>query len=151
MKSLMFVIFGMLMASAFAQNFRIASNLAASYEPGASGTVSISVQLLNPDLDFSQAVVFLNIVEIDERRTYPQVMHQLFSAADAAPDIFKTVYSKEQLLNGVSTNLVFFLRDNAKPGSYSMAIQVFSGNNTDPNRVRVQDRLGIQNFGFSID
>lgn len=141
----------LLLGTAFGQNlpkFDIAASMASVYQEGQSDQVSISVKLLDAEVNFTEAVVFLNVVE--NAPPYPQAAHKIFANANEVPKIFQIVYSVDALREGVSTSLDFSLKDNAKPGNYSLVIQVFAGANTDPHSVTPETRVALRGFGFEI-
>lgn len=127
----------------------IHAELNASYRPGEAGEVAISFAFAAPELE--RGVLFLNVVERDAARTYPQAAHLIFASASETPGIFRRVYSAEQLAAGLATTLSFRLRDNAKPGDYALVLQLYQGSVSHPNRVRPEDRLVLKSFNFSIE
>lgn len=134
-----------------AQNkFVMTASLEPSYIQGADGVVAISISLDEASSDFSEAVVFLNVVEVDAAGKYPQAAHKIFKAASEEPEIFKQVVTRAALEAGIATTLSFTLNNNAKPATYSLVLQVFEGNNTNPNAVNPATRLGIGSFLFDI-
>lgn len=138
-------------AAVFAQNqpkLEISASMAAVYQQGQSDEVKISVKLLDPEVSFSTAVVFLNVVE--DAPGYPQAAHKIFVSANEAPKVFQVVHLAEALRQGVGTNLVFALKDAAKPGNYSLVIQVFADANTDPHKVNINNRIALKGFNFQI-
>jgi hypothetical protein len=154
LKNLVLALLGMFIGAGFAQGqkaFGISADLESSYVQGASGSVSIAVQLTDASLNLSQAVVFLNIVENNPAKNYPQAGHLIFAAAAEEPQIFRLVWNRDALLNGLATSLSFSLKDNARPGDYSLVIQVFRGTNTNPNGVRVEDRIALKSFAFRVE
>jgi len=134
-----------------AQNFDIRIlNADSSYKQGDSASVFVFVKLLNPELEFDKAVVFLNVVEIDKARKYPQAAHKIFASASIDHNIFKTVYSKKQLESGVAANINYSFKNGAKPAKYAIVIQVFEGTNTDPHRLRGKHRLAMKAHNFEL-
>ena len=128
--------------------FEIAASMASSYQQGQADDVSISLKLTDAEVNFTEAVVFLNVVE--NAPPYPQAAHRIFASASETPKVFQTVYSADSLREGISTSLSFGLKDNAKPGSYSLVIQVFAGANTDPHGVKPDTRVAMRSFAFEI-
>jgi hypothetical protein len=121
------------------------------YKQGDIATVDISVQLIDPENVITEAVLFLNVVEIDEAKKYPQAAHLIFADASSPNDITKKVYTGDELRVGLATTVTFVIKDNAKPANYSLALQLFNGTNTDPNRVKVEERIDMKNFKFTIE
>jgi hypothetical protein len=121
------------------------------YKQGDTATVNISAQLVDPENKIKEGVLFLNVVEIDEAKKYPQAAHLIFADASSPNDITKKVYTGDELRAGLATTVTFVLKDNAKPATYSLALQLFNGTNTDPHRVRVEDRIDLRNFKFAIE
>ena len=144
------VVISFSLAWADTKDFAFATSLQSNYEQGAEDVITISVQLTNDALELSEAVVFLNIVEVDDAGRYPQAAHRIFSAAEEIPTIFKQVVTKEQLLEGLSTTLSFSLKDDAPEGTYSLVLQVLKGTITDPNAVKVEDRIALRGYNFDI-
>ena len=153
-KRLLILILSLLAFSfASAQSFDIQiSNALPEYHQGETTKVSISVKLTDADLDFENAVIFLNVVEIDAAQKYPQAAHKIFAAAKADDDIdiFKKVYSKEELLTGLATSIDFTFKDDAAPLKYALVIQVFEGKNTNPHRLANKHRIGFKAHKFDI-
>jgi len=136
---------------AYAQDFDIRIlNANNSYKQGDSASVFIFVKLQNVDLQIDKAVIFLNVVEIDKARKYPQAAHKIFATASIDNNIFKTVYSKEQLLGGVAANINYSFKNGAKLAKYAIVIQVFEGTNTDPHRLAGKHRLAIKAHNFDL-
>ena len=129
------------------------ASLSSSYQRGESDTISLNVRMDDPDNSLREGVIFLNIVENNPAKNYPQAMHLVFdnSRGTAQPNIFNTVFSGDALRAGLSTQLSFRIRDDAPPDNYLLAIQVFRGNNTNPNRVKISDRLGLDLYHFTIE
>lgn len=142
------------LSSSFAQEyggFLFETTLEPSYNQNTEGEVDIAIKLVDEGLEFDQAVLFLNIVELlDDGRT-PQAAHLIFSKASEEPKMFRQVYSKVELLEGVNTMLTFKLRESAKPSTYALVLQVFDGENTNPNSVTAEERLAIQTNPFEVE
>ena len=112
--------------------------------------MDISIQLVDESAAFKEAVLFLNVVEVDEAGRFPQAAHLIFVRASEEPSIFRKVYSREDLLSGVDTSLRFKLRERAKPATYALVLQAFEGSETSPNRVTVENRIAMQPTEFVI-
>ena len=130
-------------------------NLHETYQPGQHGQVEITLTLDEESRTLRHAVAFLNIVKIDEENPdeVRQVAHELFtrSGTRESPRLFRSPWRGFQLIGeGRSTTLTFDLRDDAQPGQYYLALQVFKGNNVDPHRVKLSDRIGIEVHPFTI-
>lgn len=140
-------------AFANAQSFDIQiTNTLPEYKQGETTKIAISVKLVDETLDFENAVIFLNVVEIDKAQKYPQAAHKIFAAAKADDDIdiFKKVYSKEDLMAGLVTSINFTFKDKAALLKYALVIQVFEGRNTNPHRLRGKRRIGFKAHNFVI-
>mgnify|MGYP000008368532 CR=1 FL=1 len=124
-------------------------DLASVYTQGQQADVKFDI-FLNDTADLEQAVLFLNIVERDPAGKYPQAAHKIFATAKEVPSVFRKVYTGAALSKGVETTLSFQLRDGAKVGDYSLVVQLFEGDETNPNRVKVENRLALKGFDFSI-
>jgi hypothetical protein len=121
------------------------------YKQGDVATIDITAKLIDPEGLIQQAVLFLNVVEIDAAKRFPQAAHLIFADATTTNDIFKIVKNGQELQAGMTTSLSFTLKGNAKPAQYSLALQLFNGDNTDPNTVKVDNRIGLRNFRFTIE
>lgn len=131
-------------------SLEVTTTLAASYPQGAEDAVTITVKL-DEGAGLEQGVLFLNIVERDPAGTYPQAAHRLFASASEEPGIFRVVVSSKALREGLQTTLSFSLRDRAKPGNYALVVQLFKGDTTNPGRVRVENRVGMRAFDFTVE
>jgi hypothetical protein len=131
-----------------APKFSVTSSLQSSYVQGAADAVSIFVKLNEATNALEQGVIFLNVVEATP--SYPQAAHKIFASASEEPKIFQVVYSADSLLQGLGTTLSFQLKADAKPATYSLVIQVFNDGNTDPHRVKAENRVAIKSFSFEI-
>jgi hypothetical protein len=125
--------------------------LQSSYAPGESDTVDIAITLNDPDLQVEGGVLFLNIVERDPERNWPQAMHRLFSAGSESNPIFQTYLDGEVLRAGLETSFSFTLRHDAPRTGYALVVQLFRGRNTNPNRVRVENRIALKSVSFEIE
>ena len=126
------------------------ANPSEAYAPGETDSITVSLRLIDEGAAVDHAVAFLNVVAIDEAGRYPQRAHVLFAAAEESPTIFRVVKSGSELEAGLRTTVSFTFREDAAPGVYAFVLQVFEGRNTNPNRVRLQDRLGIQSYRFEL-
>ncbi|MCA9835350.1 MAG: hypothetical protein KC422_00480 [Trueperaceae bacterium] len=128
--------------------FQVAASVAPSYKQGDAGQMNISLKLLSEEVSFTEAVVFLNIVE--DAPNYPQAAHKIFANASETPKIFQVLYTADDLRQGLATSLGFEFKDSAKPGKYILVIQTFAGATTDPHNVKFENRVGISSFPFEI-
>jgi hypothetical protein len=128
----------------------IQADLGASYAPGAVGEVPIALHFDDVAALPVSGVVFLNVVEDDPARDWPQAAHRIFASASEDPPVFRQVLSAEALRAGLTTTVRFRLRANAPPGRYHLVIQVYRGPVTDPGRVRAEDRVFMRGFAFDI-
>lgn len=127
-----------------------ATGLQAEYRPGDSGEVRFVLQLLDPGEPIQQGVWFLNIVEPLQGGQVKQMSQQLFASARQEPEVFRTVFTAEELHAGVTGGLAFHFRNNAPVGNYHLVLQLFDGSNTNPDRVAGTRRLAIKAWPFSI-
>lgn len=154
MRRLLFVcsLLALLLAPVLAEAPEAASevraDLAASYRQGEAGVVRIEVRYPAPAA--FEGVLFLNVVERDPARNWPQAAHRIFAAAAESPQVFRVVQGAQALAEGLSTTLEFRLRANAPPGPYALVIQLYRGRQTNPNRVRVEDRVLLKGFDFEV-
>jgi hypothetical protein len=128
----------------------IQADVGASYAPGAVGEVPITLQFDDAVALPESGVVFLNVVEDDAARDWPQAAHRIFASASEDPPVFRRVLSAEALRAGLATTVRFRLRATAPPGRYHLVIQVYRGPVTDPGRVRAEDRVFMRGFAFDI-
>ncbi|MEX2542434.1 MAG: hypothetical protein WD314_11525 [Trueperaceae bacterium] len=136
---------------AFAQSLLAASGeVPRELGAGDSGIVHLNFRLDDPGLRFDRGVLFLNIVENSRERNYPQAAHRVFSGASEEPAIFRRVFDASELSEGLETVLRFQTRGRAPPGEYVLVVQLFGGDQTDPHRVRAEDKLGHASFPFRI-
>ena len=141
----------LLSASVLAQApLEVTTTLASSYPQGAEDAVTITVKLDDP-VGLEQGVLFLNIVERDPARTYPQAGHKLLTSGGETPKIFRKVYAADVLQKGLRTTLEFRVRSDAEPGDYSLVVQLFEGETTNPGRVRLENRVGLAAFDFTVE
>jgi hypothetical protein len=134
-----------------APNLSLYTTLQSSYRPGGSDTVEITVTLNDPELQVDGGVLFLNIVEVDPDRSWPQAMHRLFSSGSESNTIFQRFLDGDTLREGLSTSYTFTFRQNAPLGNYALVVQLFRGRNTNPNRVRVEDRIALRAVSFRVE
>lgn len=133
-----------------AQSLLFSGDLEPTYPPGAVASAAFEVQLLDRELVTDGAVLFLNVVEPIGGGDVRQVGHLLFASASESPGTFHRVLSADELAAGIRTVLDFELRRDARPGDYVVVLQLFHGRNTNPHRVRVEDRLAMKAFPFTI-
>ena len=131
------------------QTLEVITTLEQSYRQGQEGAITFIISAETLDTAF-EGVLFLNVVELDEARNWPQAAHKIFAAAKEAPTVFRVVRSGAELKGGLETELQFRLRERAKPGDYALVIQLYQGSVTDPNRVRGTDRIAMRGFNFRI-
>lgn len=142
-----------LLSSGLAQvapSVQVSADVAPVYVQGRTGNVTLSVRLEDPGNTISDGVLFLNVVERDEARGWPQVAHRIFALAKETPTVFRQPYTGEALRRGVKTRLEFQLRSRAKPADYALVVQLYEGTGTNPNRVKPENRLGMTGFNFTI-
>lgn len=137
------------MPLAWAQRLEGTANLAPYYRPGDEIEVTLTFRLVGEEV-VPMAVAFLNVVERDTARGYPQMAHRLFGSAESQNQVFQVAKPGEVWQRGVETVLRARLRANAPPGEYAIVIQLFRGSETNPHRVLSENRLGIQAFNVTI-
>jgi hypothetical protein len=107
------------------------------------------IKLEDPGRDVKNGVIFLAINERLGNGQYRNAP-EIFADGSVAPNIFNKVFTAQELRKGVSTTLSFQLADDAKPSGYAAVVQVFSGTETNPNLVNVDNRIGKRTFQFDI-
>lgn len=140
---------GVLVGTAPAQDFAIGAEVAPTYRQGDSGQASFNVTLDDAG-QVDAAVIYLNVVRLAADGSTPQAAHLIFDDASVEGDIFQRVLSGEELAGGLGATLRFRLREDARPDRYAVVIQVFQGHNTNPHRVRLENRLAIGTFDFEL-
>lgn len=125
-------------------------DLASTYRQGQQTNVTFAISLDDEELDLGQGVLFLNVVERDPAGKNPQAAHKIFATAKETPSVFRNVYTAAELREGLKTTLAFELRDSAKAGDYTLVVQLYKGDETNPNRVKYENRLALKGFNFSI-
>ncbi|MDE0527779.1 MAG: hypothetical protein OXH85_03705 [Truepera sp.] len=140
----------LLATTAAAQRLLVEADVAPSYRPGEEGLVAISVLLEDPGALVEKGVLFLNAIRYRDSEDYVQATHLLFATAEPDHDIFRRVLSGEALREGISTTISFRLRSRAQLGRYALVLQLFTGTNTDPHRLRQENRVGIAIFHFTL-
>ena len=136
--------------AALAQTLEVEAALPPSYPQGGAGAVTFGFRLDDPEAVVAEAVLYLNVIRLHDGGGYSQAAHRIFASAQAEPDIFQQVLSGEALRAGIRTTVGFQLQRRARPGRYALVLQLFSGRNTDPHRVRVEDRIGFKLFRFRL-
>lgn len=134
---------------AWAQQLEVRADLAAHYYPGDEIVIPLTIRFVGGEPS-AMAVAFLNIVERDAARGYPQAAHRLLAGAETERQIFRVPLPGDVWQAGLNTVLRARLRADAPPGEYALVVQLFRGTNTDPHRVRVGDRLGLKAFNVTI-
>jgi hypothetical protein len=133
-----------------AQEVSIEANVARHYRSGDEGTLTINLQLEDPEAVIGEAVLFLSVIRLRDTGGYVQATHQIFASAKAEPDIFLTVVRGETLRAGIMTDVIFQLQNRIKLGRYVLVLQLFAGTNTNPHRVSVEERIAMEMFRFRI-
>lgn len=112
---------------------------------------SISINLDDPSGSVTEAVMFLNVLRVisDEDGLYEPVL-PYFSEANTTNNIFNTPISGDLLREGVLTELSYIITEEAPIGTYNINIQMFEGNETNPAKVTVEQRIGITNTRFTV-
>lgn len=147
--------------TAFAQTrdgveLRVEHNLAKAYAPGSEHDLWVRIELVDPQETVDVGVLFLNVVENDEAGRFPQAMHLVFASAtelhdgEAEADRFVTPLDGEALRAGVEARVRVRLRARAPAGSYSIVFQLFEGEETDPHRVQIENRVAMWSHRFEV-
>lgn len=127
-----------------------ASTIVERYCAGTEHDLWVSLVLEDPRETVAEGVLFLNVVENNPERDYPQAAHRLFSNASGTPQIFGKVFSGAALRGGRETTVSVVFRGDAPPGDYAIVFQAFAGRETDPNRVDVAKRVGLAAVPFTV-
>jgi len=135
---------------AVAQEVSIDTNIAQQYRAGDAGALTINLHMGNPETLHREAVLFLSVIKLQNSGGYVQATHQIFANAETKPNIFRTVLTSEDLQTGIKAQVDFQLRNRIKPGKYALVLQLFSGSNTNPHRVNVNERIAMRIFHFKI-
>ena len=128
----------------------VTANVQPVYRQGEEGSIDLTITLSDTAETVGEGVLFLNIVERDAAQTWPQAAHLIFASARERESVFRIPLSGRILREGLTTSLAFKLRDSAKVGEYALVVQLYKGSETNPNRVRPQDRVSMQGFDFSV-
>ena len=130
--------------------FGVEAELQPVYRPGEAGVVIIRLRYDAASAALADGVIFLNVVERDAARKWPQAAHRIFAAASEDPPVFRRVYDGAALQSGLNTTLRFRLRERAPLGDYALVVQLYRGDETNPNAVRPEDRVLMRGFDFAI-
>lgn len=128
----------------------VESDIGSAYRAGTEHTLNFTFLLEDPAATVDRGVLFLNVVEIDAARNYPQAAHKIFEHADDEPRIFRVPFDGTVLREGLRTTVQVRLRSDAPKGDYALVFQAFRGEQTNPNRVRVADRVAMKAFNFTV-
>lgn len=131
----------------------LAGDVAPVYHPGEKAAVALRLVAEDGAALPDEAVLFLNVVIPDPERGWPQMAHRLFATAELAGDgdMFGEVLDAAALREGRSAVLHVRFKEHAPPGDYEVVLQLFRGPNTNPHRVRVEDRVAIRSFPFRVE
>ena len=135
---------------AVAQEVSIDTNIAQQYRAGVEDALTINLHIENSETLPREAVLFLSVIRLLNSGGYVQATHKIFANANTEPNIFRTVLTNEDLQAGIKAQVNFQLRNRIKPGKYALVLQLFSGSNTNPHRVNVNERIAMQVFHFKI-
>ena len=154
-----FILAGVATTVAQAQDgpqLRVQHNLAESYARGSTHELWVRIELVDPPETVDVGVLFLNVVENDDAGRHPQAMHLVFASADelhegdGQVDRFLHPLDGETLRAGVEARVRVQLRSRAPLGSYSIVFQLFEGEETNPHRVRVENRVAMWSHRFEV-
>lgn len=146
-------LFGIITAASAQQEeleFEIETNIQDTYRAGGAYEIDLSIRLVDPAGSVERGVLFLNVVENDASRNYPQAAHRIFESATETVEIFRIPFDGEALRAGLETTVQVQVRPDAPVGSYSIVFQLFEGEQTDPNRVQIENRVAIRSFPFEL-
>ncbi len=118
--------------------------------PGSEARVRFALQLLDEAAAGTEGVWFLNVVEPLGGGEVRQVSHLLFAAAREENSVFRRPLSAAELVEGLDTFIEFRLKPAAPPGDYLLALQLFSGRETNPGRVKTENRMAMEFFPFRV-
>lgn len=135
---------------AVAQEVSIDANVAQQYRAGDEATLTINLHMESTETLPREAVLFLSVIRLYDSGGYVQATHQIFARAATEPNIFRTVLTSEDLQAGIKAQVDFQLRNRIKPGKYALVLQLFSGSNSNPHRVNVNERIAMRIFPFKI-
>lgn len=128
----------------------VTANVQPVYRQGEEDSIDLTIILSDTAETVGEAVLFLNIVERDAAQTWTQAAHLIFASAREKESVFRIPFSGQALREGLTTRLVFKLRDHAKVGEYALVVQLYKGSETNPNRVKPEHRLSMRGFDFSV-
>ncbi len=124
---------------------------------------SFTIKTDDPDETIGSTVIFLNLVtacQPDQPCNPQQAGGDLFASEDDVTitnNIFQKVLTGDELrvADGLTTSFSGKLKSSAKPGEYSMFIQIFECTNTDPNSVGTDSncfpRLAGKGYRFFVE
>lgn len=128
----------------------IAADMPVELLAGSTATASIELKVHDAALATDNGVWFLNVVEPLAGGEVRQVSQLLFAAAREDAPVFRRVFTAAELEAGLSASVEFQVRRNAPAGEYLIALQLFRGTNTDPNRTVIEDRLAMEFVSFRV-
>ena len=88
----------------------VTADLQPSYQQGQADNLELTIVLNDPDEIVGEGVLFLNSVERDAAKKFPQAAHKIFATAAESPSIFRIPYQGAALRAGFTTTLTFRLR-----------------------------------------
>ncbi len=123
-----------------------------TYRPGEQASVDVSFTLIDPNKILQTGVLFLNIVENNPDAGFPQAADRIFTQESGAqnPEIFNRAFAGDVFRNCIRTRLNFTFKQDAQPGDYAIAFQLFRGTNTDPRTVEPSQRVSATFVEFSV-
>ena len=135
---------------------RVEHNLVESYARGSVHELWVRIELVDPQETVDVGVLFLNVVENDEEGKHPQAMHLVFASADeilegeSQVDRLSHPVDGEALRAGVEARVRVQLRSRAQLGNYSIVFQLFEGEETNPHRVQIENRVAMWAHRFDV-
>jgi hypothetical protein len=108
------------------QAFTGTTTMKTCYTPGASDTVTFTIEPNQANLDAPRAVVVFDIVRNDGDR-FPSVILQVIDvySLEVNPDIFRDSIDMALVQEGLQGEISFKIQPNAPVGNYTMVISVF--------------------------
>lgn len=135
---------------------RVEHNFSPTYAQGSEHELWARIRLIDERTMVERGVLFLNVVENDEAGRSPQAMHVVFASATEVPNgqeglqKFLVPLDGAELRAGVEARVRVALRERAPLGSYSIVFQLFEGDETNPHKVRVENRAAMWSHRFEV-
>lgn len=136
--------------------FTSTSSLKNCYVPGTSTTIFMSLTPKLANLNAERAALVFDIVRVDETKTYPSVILDLFdrNSIKVSPDIFSQPLPMADVKDGLLADISFTLLSSASAGNYALVISVFRlGPGQTPDQVtnNVNALAGRVHYDFKVE